>query len=178
MSKKFRSVFTLILSILAVGTFQSVNADWDYSAGGISAANPQDIVITLKSSPMTHPEQACLAVTFARMLSKSNNELNNVTLFVTLDGVQLADKDSAIFSDANMFECTTPWGLTSLKDNLLAYLGSPSNNNYDMVVCPICWKERYGTKAPQYGFIPPPPPDPKSAAIGKMILNADKILDF
>ena len=167
MFKKIRNTFTLILGVAAVGLFQPVNADWENdSGGGISAGDPQDIVISLKSNPMSNPEMACLAVTFARSLSGSAN----VTLFVTLDGVSLAD-DSVVSS--KRFKCDTPWGEISLIENLEAFIAGNANN---MVVCPICWKSRYGDELPDYGVLPGITVD--GTAIGKMVLDADKILDF
>lgn len=173
MYKKFRSIFTLILGIVAVGLFQSTNADYSISIGGVSEDDPQDILISLKSNPMSNPEAACLAVTFARMLSA--NVDTNVTLFVTLDGVSLAD-ESVVSS--RRFKCDTPWGEISLKENLEHFIDI---NDYDnpplpessknMVVCPLCWKSRYGDELPNYGIL-------SGAAIEPMMLNADKILDF
>ena len=167
MHKKIRSAFTLILGIVAVGLFQPANADWLIdSDGGISAGDAQDIVISLKSNPMSNPEMACLAVTFARSLSAAAN----VTLFVTLDGVSLADDSVA---SSRRFKCDTPWGEISLKENLEAFIAGNANN---MVVCPICWKSRYGDELPDYGVLPGITVD--GTAIGKMVLDADKILDF
>jgi hypothetical protein len=185
MYKMIRSTFTLILGIVAVGLFQPVNADWtvdteeyDVYEGGVSRGELQDIVITLKSNPMSNPEMACLAVTFARSLS--NTELNptnaNVTLFVTLDGVTLAD---ASVTRSRRFKCDFPLPdgqiiEISLKENLEAFIGGNDNN---MVVCPLCWISRYGEELPDYGVLPGAEGvDPK--AIGKMMLDADKILDF
>ena len=181
MYKKIRNTFKLILGIVAVGLFQPVNADWMFnSGGGVSAGDPQDIVITLKSNPMSHPEMACLAVTFARSLSGA--PFANVTLFVTLDGVSLAD---ASVTGSRRFKCETPWGEISLKDNLEAFLTGDSEemNHNNMVVCPICWKSRYGDELPDYGVLPGAD-DPDGVhgapgdAIGKMVFDADKILDF
>ena len=174
MYKKIRKTFTLILGIAAVGLFQPANADWLIdSDGGISAGDAQDIVISLKSNPMSNPEMACLAVTFARSLSGSAN----VTLFVTLDGVSLAD-DSVVSS--KRFKCETPWGEISLIENLEMFLtdgGTVDANQNHMVVCPICWKSRYGDELPDHGVLPGAEGVP-STAIGKMVLDADKILDF
>ena len=47
-----------------------------------------------------------------------------------------------------------------------------------MVVCPICWKSRYGDELPDYGVLPGTTEDVPAEAIGKMMLDADKILDF
>jgi hypothetical protein len=122
---------------------------------------------------MSNPEMACLAVTFARSLLHNDNNLTyaNVTLFVTLDGVSLAD-DSV--TGSRRFKCETPWGKISLKENLEAFIGVNNNN---MVVCPICWKSRYGDELPDYGVLPGAE-GVDSKAIGKMMLDADKILDF
>lgn len=176
MYRKIKNVFTLVLGIIVFGLFQSVSADWNVnSGGGVSAGGPQDIMISLKSNPMSNPEMACLAVTFARSLSAGPN--NNVTLFVTLDGVSLAD---ASVTGSRRFKCEIPDGfpedetIISLEDNLIAFLtknGMTDINNDKMVVCPICWKSRYGEESPDYGTN-------NGMAIGPMILNADKILDF
>ena len=175
MYKKINSAFTLILGIVAVGLFQPVNADWlNDSGGGISAGDAQDIVISLKSNPMSNPEMACLTVTFARSLSAGAN----ITLFVTLDGVSLAD-DSV--TSSRRFKCDTPWGEISLKENLEMFLteeGTIDANQNHMVVCPICWISRYGDELPDYGVLPGFTEDVPREAIGKMMLDADKILDF
>jgi len=170
MYKKLKSALTLIFGIAAIGLFQSVNADWMNDAGGvITAGDAQDIVISLKSNPMSNPEMACLAVTFANMLSANGA---NVTLFVTLDGVSLADESVA---SSRRFKCDIPSGEISLKENLEKFLGgSPGDTGYNrdnMVVCPLCWNSRYDDEPPYYGF-------KSSEAVGKMILDAEKILDF
>lgn len=113
-------------------------------------------------------------MTFARSLSGGAN----VTLFVTLDGVSLAD-ESVVSS--RRFKCETPWGEISLLENLEAFLFDVDMNMMNMnnmVVCPLCWKSRYGDESPDYGILPGPPGTPTSIMIGKMILDAEKILDF
>jgi hypothetical protein len=125
---------------------------------------------------MSNPEMACLAVTFANSLSGAPN--TNVTLFVTLDGVSLAD-DSVVSS--RRFKCDTPDGEISLKENLEAFLtekDSHSVNDNDLVVCPLCWISRYGDELPDYGVLPGSEDGTPRDAIGKMILDAEKILDF
>lgn len=164
MFNKFRKVFILAVGIATFGLFQSVNADWEIDTD-------QDIVISLQSNPMTDPERACLAVTFARMLSGGAPSAN-VTLFVTLDGVSLADGNDQVFEA--QFKCTVPesmatGGEITLKDHLELFLGSPKKSD-DMVVCPLCWNSRYGSAVPFYGV--------KTANIKTMIFNAEKILDF
>jgi len=172
MQKQLTSFVLLISAFFIGGALQSVHADWDDNFGGISAADPQDIVVSLATDPNHDPEAACLAVTFARSLSGNPNA--NITLFVTLDGVHLA-RDAYISSKrTKSYKCTTPWGKLSLVENLTTYIDS---NNDKMVVCPLCWKERYEDELPDYGVLPGAGGVP-GTAIGTMMFNADKILSF
>ena len=176
MLKRFTKLFLLIPALAVTGSIQFVQADWKFNAGGISAIDPQDVVITLKSDPNHDPEAACLAVTFARSLSGNPNA--NVTLFVTLDGVNLASDKYISKRRLKEYECTTPFDPphVTLKENLVAFIGPDGEYRDDLVVCPICWKERYRDDIPDYGVLPGPTAPPN--AIGAMIFNADKILDF
>ena len=180
MYKKFRSISTFVLGVFIAGTFQSASAEWSENAGGISAADAQDVVVSMKVNPKRNLEQACLAITFGRSLSAKPNA--NITLFVTLDGVALA-KERVI--KKRRLKCVTPWGEVSLKENLEAFLNENQNR---MVVCPICWKERYGDDIPDFGVLPVSDDVTdldgnddhivSNKAIGTMMFNADKILDF
>jgi len=153
------SIFTLLAM-----TSMSSNADWTSNSPPIQAGIPQDIVITLKQNPMSQPEAACLSVTLARSL-RGGDPSANVTLFPTLDGVALGD--SSVVS-SRRFKCNTPWGEISLQENLEAFLAGNPNN---MVICPLCWVERYGDQQPDYGVLNPP-------AVGALLLNAEKVIDF
>lgn len=148
------------LSVAALPTV--VSGDWTVNQGGLDVNSPQDVVVTLKVNPLTNPEQACLAVTLARALKRTTT---NVTLFATLDGVALGD---AKIVGNPKFRCTvTPAGdELSLEENLWAFL---DGNNNNLVICPICWAERYGIAEPDYGAYTSPVP---------MLLRADKILDY
>lgn len=181
MFNNIQKAIVLSAAIVAGGFFQSASADWSSNNGGNSAGVPHDIVISLKSNPMANLEEACLAVTFARMLSGKPG--HNVTLFVTLDGVALA----ADLKAAKKRICTTPesqGGEISLAEHLEEFLGGDNHSN-DMVVCPICWNERYPGEAPKYGVVPVSPgetPDEEwespPSTIPGLMGNADKILDF
>jgi sulfur relay (sulfurtransferase) complex TusBCD TusD component (DsrE family) len=152
-----------LATALSVATLPgTVSGDWTVNKGGLDLTSPQDVVVSLKVNPLTNPEQACLAVTLARALKRSTT---NVTLFATLDGVALGD---AKIVGNPKFRCTvTPAGdELSLEENLSAFL---EGNNNNMVICPICWAERYGTAMPDYGAYTSPVP---------MLLRADKILDY
>lgn len=150
-------------AILAMTSLSS-NADWTSNAPPIQAGVSQDIVITLKLNPMSQPEAACLSVTLARSL-KGGDPSANVTLFPTLDGVALGDR--AVVS-SRRFKCNTPWGEITLQKNLDAFINENPNN---MVICPLCWTERYGDQPPDYGVL-------DSSAVGALLLNAEKIIDF
>jgi hypothetical protein len=177
MLKRFTNLFFLIPALAVTGILQSGHADWDVDKGGISAADEQDVVISLKSDPNHDPEAACLAVTFARSLSR--NPKANITLFVTLDGVNLASDKYISKRRLKEYECTTPFDPphVTLKENLVAFIGPNGEYSDDLVVCPICWKERYGEEIPDYGVLPGAEGTP-GTAIGTMMFNADKILDF
>ena len=179
MLKRFTNLFFLIPALAVTGILQSGHADWNVDKGVISAADPQDVVISLKSDPNQDPEAACLAVTFARSLSGKPNA--NITLFVTLDGVNLASDKYISKRRLKKYECTTPFPddppYVTLKENLNLFLDESSDNHNNVVDCPICWKERYGEEIPDYGVLPGAP-GISDKAIGKMMFNADKILDF
>jgi len=151
------------LAVIALLSF-SANADWTINAPPIQAGVPQDIVISLKLDPMAHPEAACLSVTMARSL-RMGDPSANVTLFPTLDGVAMGDSQVVT---SRRFRCNTPWGELSLQENLEAFLAGNPNN---MVICPLCWSDRYGDQLPDYGVLNPP-------AVGAVLLNAEKIIDF
>ena len=167
-SNLFTRLFSCLVTastfaILAMTSLSS-NADWTSNAPPIQAGVPQDIVISLKLNPMSQPEAACLSVTLARAL-KGGDPSANVTLFPTLDGVALGDSRVV---NSRRFKCNTPWGEISLQENLEAFLSGDPNN---MVVCPLCWTERYGYQQPDYGVLNP-------AAVGALLLNAEKVIDF
>lgn len=176
MCERFTKLFRLIPALAVIGALQTAHADWDVNYGGISAADEQDVVISLKSDPNHDPEAACLAVTFARSLSGNPNA--NITLFVTLDGVNLANDKYISRRRLKKYECTTPFDPphVTLEENLIAFLNENSGGDDGLVVCPICWKERYGGELPDYGVLPGA--TAPGNAIGQMIFNADKILDF
>lgn len=150
-------------AILAMTSLSS-NADWTSNAPPIQVGTAQDVVISLKLNPMSNPEAACLSVTMARAL-RGGDPTANVTLFPTLDGVAMGDSQVV---GSRRFKCTTPWGELSLQENLEAFLAGNPNN---MVICPICWIERYGDQLPDYGVL-------NNDAVGAVLLNAEKVIDF
>jgi len=179
MLKRFTNLFLLIPALAVTGLSQSVHADWDVNNGGISVEDARDVVITLKSDPNHDPEAACLAVTFARSLARNPNA--NITLFVTLDGVNLASDKYISKRRLKEYECSTPFPFdpphVTLKENLDTFITDTIGDHHNVVVCPICWKERYGEEIPDYGVLPGVDGVPGDA-IGKMMFDADKILDF
>ena len=122
----------------------------------------QDIVISPKQSPLANAEAVCLSITLARSLQSAGK---NVTLFPTLDAVAIGD--AKVVSNPR-FKCNMPTGEISLKENLEAFLGGNRNN---LVICPLCWGERYGTQEPDYGVL-------SGQAVGAVLLGAEKVIDF
>jgi len=172
MPKQLTRSLTTFLALLILVAMQPLHADWDVNFGGISGSDEQDVVVSLATDPNHDPEAACLAVTFARSLSL--NQKANITLFVTLDGVNLAREDYITRKRLKEYECTTPWGKVSLAESLTTYI---EGNDNKMMVCPICWKERYEDEIPDFGSMPGVGGVP-GTAIGTMMFNADKILSF
>jgi hypothetical protein len=154
------------LGVLAFGT----NADFMSNLNESSSfEEPQDVVVSLKVNPLTHPEEACLAVTLARALGMQG--LNNVSLFPTLDGVALGDRRIV---GKRRIKCDTPFPEpqpVSLKDNLERFL---QDNDANMVICPLCWAERYGDAEPDYGYLP----GEGDPAVMMLLLNAEKVIDI
>ena len=58
------SGFIGLAAALSVAVLPTVaSGDLRVNLGGLSASDPQDVVVSLKVNPLTNPEQACLAVT-------------------------------------------------------------------------------------------------------------------
>jgi predicted peroxiredoxin len=178
MPKQFTRTLTTTLALLILVAMQPLHADWNINSSlTTSPQTLQDVVVSLATDPNHDPEAACLAVTFARSLSGNLNA--NITLFVTLDGVNLAREDYITRKRLKEYECTVPTSMTasgkiSLVDHLTAYI---AGNDNKMMVCPICWKERYEDEIPDFGAMPGVDGVP-GTAIGTMMFNADKILTF
>ena len=138
------------------------NADYMIDLGAIRIGDAQDIVISPKQSPLANAEAVCLSITLARSLQRAGK---NVTLFPTLDAVAIGD---AKVVSSPRFKCNIGQSEISLKENLEAFLGG--NNNH-LVICPLCWGERYGTQKPDYGVL-------DGNAVGAVLLGAEKVIDF
>lgn len=198
--RAIRSFAHLATAALAVAALlpSSASGDWSVNAGASSTAGVgQDILITLKQDPRANPEATCLAVTLARSLRGDFSPPEapptgaNVTLFPTLDGVVIGDahvvsrppfrcRTPGVRCAKIRFRCATPEGVISLEENLEDFLcdtgdrddcpDGPNMNN--LVECPLCWTERYGKGVmPDYGVLDP-------QAVGAVLLNADKVIDF
>lgn len=168
---KFRK--SILGSALTAGSIAlilgaAVNADWSAdNLPPISMFEAQDIVITYKLNPRKETEAACLAITLARSLRGdfTGPNANNVTLFVTLEGVVLGREWVVNNIDER---CLTPEGKISLKANLERFIADNPNN---MINCPLCWGTRYPDSVPHYGVL-------DGNAIGAALLNAEKVIDF
>lgn len=165
-------LLSLAITLLWLTPF-CVVADWQ------PPDTESDVVISLKTDPMSDPEAACLAVTLARVLKMRGS---NVTLFPTLDGVSLGD---AHVVGSPRFKCDTPFSADpiSLQENLEAFFELGGWSIHNMVVCPLCWEKRYGEETPYYGFLPSECTDPSDPldecyAVAIMLEHADKVIDF
>ena len=159
-------------------------ADWQVV--GPANEDPQNIVIVVSENPRSNPERTCLAVTLAKTLARAkmpDGELyrpQNVTIFATLDGAALGVERVI---DKRRFKCVQGDGSEiSLQENLeqfLAYDGETNHNH--LVLCPICYRERFGDRAPEYGVLPSPEDLPYTVspfAVIDVLANANKVIDF
>jgi len=187
MKSLFTGRFTAFLSATALTAAGLISmpaiGDWTVDDGGLSSYGvPQDVVISPKQNPRSKAEATCLSVTLARSLRgdfsppEAPPSNANVTLFPTLEGVRLGN---ARVVSRKRIKCTTPEGVISLQENLEDFLCDDGDrdvcpdglNMNNMVICPICWAERYGDAMPDYGVLNP-------AAVGKVLLDAEKVFDF
>ena len=108
----------------------------------------------------------------------------NVTIFPTLDGVVLGVEK--IVSNPK-FKCDVPLafppndddGVISLEENLrwfLAPFDGETLRDENLLICPLCWSNRYGSELPDYGLLPGA--NAPGNAIGDLLLNADKFIDI
>lgn len=153
-------------------------ADWQVE--GPANVDPQNIVIVVSENPRSNPERTCLAVTLAKTFAKNPYRPQNVTIFATLDGAALGVERVI---DKPRFKCAQADGSEiSLQENLeqfLAYDGDMNPNH--LVLCPICYRERFGDRAPDYGVLPSPEDFPYTVspfAVIDVLANANKVIDF
>ena len=157
--------------LLATATLGSQSALADWETFGPTGLDPQNVVIVVSENPRSNPESTCLAVTLANALTFGPRP-QNVTLFATLDGVALG-LEAVVGSPR--FKCTQSDGSKiSLQANLETFLNGNQDN---LVLCPICYKERFGDEPPTYGVRPGSDGTPGSAVID-VLANADKVIDF
>lgn len=168
---KFKHVLTSSLLLVASSLLpQSASADWQ--TPGPTNADPQNIVIVVAENPNSNSERTCLAVTLAKALAYNPLRPNNVTIFATLDGTALG-LDKVV--NKPRFKCAQSDGTEiSLEENLDQFLAGNPNN---LVLCPICYKERFGDKVPDNGVLPGSPGTSGFAVID-VLVNADKVIDF
>ena len=171
----FSTLSSVALSVGATLYPQTGVADWQID--GPVNDDPQNIVIVVSEKPRSNPERTCLAVTLAKTLAKNGYRAQNVTLFATLDGAALGVERVI---DKPRFKCAQPDGTEiSLQENLEQFLydddGGMLNHNH-LVLCPICYRERFGDRVPDYGVLPGY--DAPPTAVIDVLTNADKVIDF
>ena len=168
----FSAFSTVALSLGAALYPQTGIADWQLP--GPVNEDPQNIVIVVSENPRSNPERTCLAVTLAKTLATMGSQ--NVTIFATLDGAALGVERVIA---KRRFKCVQGDGSEiSLQENLetfLAYDGKTNQNH--LVLCPICYRERFGDREPDYGVLPGDGLTSPMAVID-VLANADKVIDF
>jgi hypothetical protein len=172
MSIRYGLLSSLLLAASSIMSQPAV-ADWSVPGptnGGAGVA--QNIVIVVSENPSSNAERTCLAISLANAFSQNGfgYRLSNVTIFATLDGAALG-VDKVVNNPR--FKCAQQGGTEiSLEENLDKFLAGNPNN---LVLCPLCYKERFGDIVPpDNGFLP----GPNSTAVIDIFANADKVISF
>jgi len=168
---------------------QAAVGDWAVP-GPVTPESPvigdeQNIVIVVSENPRSNPERTCLAVTLAKTFAKNPYRPQNVTIFATLDGAALGVERVIA---KRRFKCAQADGSEiSLQENLELFLEEDGKTNHNhLVLCPICYFERFGDQLPDYGVLPSADYDadnpdeglaPPTAVID-VLANANKVIDF
>lgn len=176
-----RILSATLFAALAVPMSLGYASDDDDRRGGFwkalepSVDREETVVVSLATDPRENSEAACVALQIAMNLLKSDlngddpggkvRPVDSLTLFLTLDGVELVAPGSD-FSDT---WCVTPGEEKTLSE----LLGNFANMEADIVVCPLCWKDRYPGQTPEYDAIVATAFD-----IHDLFLYADKVLGF
>jgi hypothetical protein len=176
-------------AMLVAGLAASVPVGYAAPANGVvanvvenlepSVDQLESVVVSLATNPLDDPEAACVALQIGtNLLMNDLNEdgevdaipADDVTLFVTLDGVYLVDPNPRIQNYLNTTKCLTPKGRKPLADVLYGFVEMAGG---DVVVCPLCWSER-GNKGtqPTYGSVA------DAFVIHELFLYGDKVLSF
>jgi predicted peroxiredoxin len=147
-----------------------------------SVDTEETIVVSLASNPLENPEPACVALLIATNLLKdvlptgdpANPEevtpADSVTLFATLDGVELADLNND--ADLSDDECVVNTAgdkmpLLGIRNNFLVSGG-------EILVCPLCMVEREITEDDLIDGAE----EATAVDIHELFLTADKVLSF
>lgn len=154
------------------------------SVGNAVAASSEDgveqVVISIKTNPLTDPEPSCVALQIGINLlltevpvgtgSVAVTPADRVVLFPTVDGVELVNPDSPINKRPKpKLVCTTPAGektapLAGLLKNFVDLGG-------EVLICPLCANSR-GITDPTQGR------NANAEEVHNLFLFADKVIDF
>jgi predicted peroxiredoxin len=136
----------------------------------------QQIVVSSKMDPYSAVgyEAACVAFSMGTLLKMNGAD---TTMFLTLDGAQIAHVDSLVYIDAyasliGKWSCLTSSGPKLLTDVVNGFVAAGGN----ILVCPLCWTQRYGTEAGDMLINGASMGSPTSLA--ETFLNASKVIDF
>jgi sulfur relay (sulfurtransferase) complex TusBCD TusD component (DsrE family) len=145
-------------------------------AGAVQAADGQKLVVSVKPNLYTESgyEAACVAVSLASLLTANGAQ---VTIFTTLDGVEMANVNTLTYVDlyaefVGKWACTTSSGQRTLTELVNGFVGAGGT----ILVCPLCWTARFGTEAGAELITGAAMGSPASLAAA--FLEAEKVIDF
>lgn len=171
MNRMLQFGLSVLFSVMAI----SVLTNPVIAAGTTSKNVTQEIMISFKQNLYTESgyEAACVATSLGMLFT---NNGANVTLFVTLDGVELANATSMTYVDAyaaliGKWSCNTSTGSKSLSELIKGFASAGGS----IMICPICWGSRFGMESTDFAdgvFMP------DSATLADRFLKADKVIDF
>jgi sulfur relay (sulfurtransferase) complex TusBCD TusD component (DsrE family) len=146
-----------------------------YALDQSSMDNAEQIVISIRTDPLKEP--ACVALQIGmNLLMPVVDEVavipaDTVTLFLTIDGVELVNPDNQINKRKKpKLDCNTPAGenTASLAGLLQKFASMPGAG---VLICPLCSSSR-GITEPTQGK------DATADEINNLFLFAGKVIDF
>jgi hypothetical protein len=150
------------------------------AVGASSEDGVEQVVISIKTNPVTDPEPSCVALQIGINLLLSEvpvgkdfvpvTPADRVVLFPTVDGVELVNPDNQINKRKKpKLVCDTSNGEN--KASLAGLLQNFVNLGGEVLICPLCANSR-GITDPTQGR------NANAEEIHNLFLFADKVIDF
>ncbi len=168
----------LLLATAAVAL--GVAGSMGNALGASSEDGIEQVVISIKTNPLTDPEPSCVALQIGINLLLQAVPVgeslvpvipaDRVVLFPTIDGVELVNPDNQINKRKKpKLVCDTPSGENTA--SLAGLLQNFVNLGGEVLICPLCANSR-GITAPTQGR------NANAEEIHDLFLFADKVIDF